>query len=96
MIETGLAKVKVKVIEMPGKFTCRYTIQVGAFKDIENAQDMVKSLEDMGYKPCIEKVSLYGQTFYRVRLGRFDNIEKAKKQARGFESIGISCLVMSL
>jgi len=96
MVETGLVMVRIKVIEVPFRSTSMYTIQFGAFKDIVNARDMVKCLEDMGYKPCIEKVDVYGQAFYRVRLGRFSDIGRATKVARGFESAGVTCLVMGL
>lgn len=96
MVETGLAMVRIKVLDVPFKATSMYTIQFGAFKDAVNARDMVKSLEDMGCKPCIEKVDVHGQAFYRVRSGRFGDIGRAAKVAREFESAGVACLVMSL
>jgi len=97
MVECGLARVRVEVLEMPRYYTGgRYTIQFGAFAVKENAERLASVIESKGYQPSVEQAQVYGNTVYRVRLGAFSSMEGAKDLAQSFASQGISCYIVGL
>jgi cell division protein FtsN len=97
MVEEGLAKVRIEVLEMPRSYTGgRYTLQFGAFAEKDNARTLAIQLEARGYKPNVEEATIHGSTFYRVRLGSFDSIEGAQSLERVFTTSGITCFVVGL
>jgi len=48
-----------------------YSVQVGAFSKIVNANNLVQKLSQKGYPAYIEQANSAGQVSYRVRVGRF-------------------------
>jgi len=97
MIEVGLAKVRIEVLEIPRSYRGgRYTLQFGAFAERDNARKLADKLESKGYRPDIEETNVHGDTLYRVRLGLFNSIEGAQSLEREFSSTGITCFIVAL
>lgn len=97
MVEQGLARVRVEVLEMPRYYSGgRYTLQFGSFAEKENARRLAGTLESRGYTPSIEEASVYGRTVYRVRYGAFTTLDLAKSQEQKCTSQGLTCFVVGL
>ncbi len=97
MVETGLARVRVEVLEMPRYYSGgRYTLQFGAFSARDNALRLAGLIETKGHQPNIEQATVYGSTVYRVRLGAFTSMDGAKNLMQSFTSQGISCYIVGL
>jgi len=66
-----------------------YTIQVGAFSDMENAKNLKDKLKKAGYDSLVVKEDLY-----KVRIGQYERFSMAKRiseelNAKGFENFVI-------
>lgn len=97
MVDCGLAKVRVEVLEMPRYYSGgRYTLQFGSFAEKENARRLVSVLESKGYNPNIEEATVYGNTVYRVRFGAFTTLDLAKSYEQKCASQGLTCFVVGL
>ncbi len=55
-----------------------FTIQVGAFREKENAQSLLRGLKRDGFNAYIEEFKKDGQGIYRVRVGRWDTRSEAR------------------
>jgi len=55
----------------------KWSVQVNATKDEPTANQLVRRLQERGYNAYIVRVSLQGETWYRVRVGRFPTMEAA-------------------
>ncbi|MBI4228654.1 MAG: SPOR domain-containing protein, partial [Deltaproteobacteria bacterium] len=63
-----------------------FTVQVGAFKEIERANKALDELNMKGYKPYIlPYVNSLGRNWYLVRIGKFNTREEAREFAISFE-----------
>jgi rare lipoprotein A len=85
MIGDGTAKVKVEVISAPGRksnyFQAKYTVQIGSFRDRENALSLKEELNSMLDNVQVDAIELDGDIFHRVRIGRFSKKHDAEKLA---------------
>ncbi len=97
MVESGLANVRIEVINTPDKIgQTYYVLQFGAYSRIENAEVVQKKLLSRGYNPSIEKTVAQGQALYRVRVGHYTTVSRAQKAAEPFSAQGIPCIVVAL
>ena len=96
MVESGLATVRIDVLDARAVYTAAYTLQFGAYKEKPNAMAMAERLKAMNYDPNIEPGQAQGELYYRVRLGRFTSFDKAKSVAQGFDLAGYPCIVTAL
>jgi cell division protein FtsN len=64
----------------------KYAIQVGAFNNPQDAQEMVEKLKSKGYAayPVTGSAAAKG-TWHRVRIGRFQSLQEARQFALSFE-----------
>jgi rare lipoprotein A len=92
----GLAKVRIEVVQIPRALNERYTLQLGAFTERQNAVALVRKLQDMGYEPVVEEASAQGRQFFRVRIGTYSTMKPAQDLANLFTSRGMSCMVIGL
>lgn len=92
MIEAGTVPVEIVALEKKGKrteltdissafhyaesFTGNYTIQVGAFSDLKNAEKLKNELDQFYKNAHIKKG---GDDFYRVRVGTCSTLHQAVK-----------------
>lgn len=59
-----------------------FTVQVGAFRDKENADHLREGLELNYARVYLMEKWVNGSRFYRVRVGKFASVEKAEQYAR--------------
>ncbi len=98
MVEAGLAKVEIRVVEVgkgtpgPSRFT-RYAVQLGAYREIENARAIEERLIRAKY-PEVEIMSAGG--WHRVRLGRVEDRDEAEAVLRRLRKDGFEAVVVPL
>jgi rare lipoprotein A len=99
MVGPGTALVRLDVLDSPTRIqTIRpsldYTLQMGSFSQLENAQQLrdrlAKSFSDVTITPLQFKDSNY----YRVQLGTFSDRAAAEEQARQLTQSGYSVIIM--
>ncbi|GAB4409857.1 MAG: septal ring lytic transglycosylase RlpA family protein [Thermodesulfovibrionales bacterium] len=71
-----------------------YTIQIGSFREIDNARHLKSSLELKYRGVYVIETVINGATYYRVRIGKFLNMEDARQLASTVAEEGYSPLVM--
>lgn len=69
-----------KLAEMQGNFT----IQVSAFREKKQADEIVGRLEDAGYPAFVETIPMKGVNWYTVRIGHYPSRDDAKKAVADF------------
>ncbi|GAQ94817.1 rare lipoprotein A [Thermodesulfovibrio aggregans] len=69
------------------------TIQVGAFREIENALRLKQALSFKYQNVYINKASVKGQIFYRVRVGKFSNYDDAFNLAKQMGQEGYKVII---
>ena len=73
----------------------KYTVQVGAFRQTENAGDMMLRLAKIGHQgELIERLDGKGQTWFVVRVGRFADKGSASKLMAGLKKQGLSAIIV--
>ena len=64
----------------------KYTLQVGAFSNPLEAQELAKQLKNKGYDTyLITSGAAAKRTLHRVRIGRFQTLQEARQFAQNFE-----------
>ncbi len=73
---------KQKTIPLPpsDNIQGKYSLQVGAFGSVMNANTAVKNLKAGGYSPRVEEINNNGKKLYAVRLGYFNSSASAKRE----------------
>lgn len=98
MVDVGLARVEIRVVEVghgrPGltRFT-RYTVQVGAFRDLDNARAARDKLHAASFA---EAAITSAKDLHRVRLGNFADKAEAEALRRRLRSRGFDAVVLPL
>jgi cell division septation protein DedD len=63
-----------------------FTVQIGAFKELERANKALNELNIKGYEPYIlPYVNSLGTNWYLVRIGKFNTREEAREYATSFQ-----------
>ncbi len=101
MVEAGLARVEIRVAAVgngrPGPArTSAYTVQVGAFRDRDNALDLKRRLTDSSRDAPEVEVHTGGDGLHRVRVGRFKNRDEAEKLRRRLARQGLEAVLVGL
>jgi len=79
-----VAKAPDKSVSTPTK-KMAFSVQVEAFVEKKNAEDLVADLKGRGYEPYIfEAFDLKNQKVYTVRIGDYEEFEKASQAAALF------------
>jgi len=76
-------------LERPPQTEKLYKVQVGAFSERKNADELVNDLERMGHKPFIN----YEDKLYKVQVGAFSEKENAEQLAKTLTKEGYRPLV---
>ena len=73
-----------------------YVLQLGAFRDRERAESLLKQFSDRGWEGFVEKILLSpGETAYRVRFGPYAELLVAQQTAREIlQKSGYQALIM--
>ncbi|HVH50201.1 MAG TPA: septal ring lytic transglycosylase RlpA family protein [Candidatus Bathyarchaeia archaeon] len=80
-IGPGVVPVRLEVISGADPFGGFFTVQVGAFKEKENAERLRARLNELYPPSTIQQVALEQGTFYRVRAGKVSGEQAAQKFA---------------
>jgi len=80
-IAPGVVPVRLEVISGGDPFGGFFTVQVGAFKERDNAERLRARLNDLYPPSTIQQVDVDDGTFYRVRAGRVSGEQAAQKFA---------------
>lgn len=98
IVKEGVAWVSVWPLQAPRlRFVGSprvYTLQVGAFSAEENAITLKTRLDELLSGAYISKVTVDGQTYYRVRVGNFDSREAAKRVALQVATHGYTVILI--
>jgi len=99
MLGQGTALVRIDVITSPVRLqTIRasldYTLQLGSFAQLENAQQLRELVAKSFANVTITPLQAKEATFYRVHLGTFSNRGDAEEQARHVSDAGYSVIIM--
>ena len=99
MIGPGTIPVRLEVIDSPYRIqsiraSLDYTLQLGSFSQLENAQllrdQLTKSFSDVTIIPLQTKTV----TYYRVQVGSFSNRVAAEERARQMAQTGVPVIIM--
>ena len=80
-IGPGVVPVRLEVISGSDPFGGFFTVQVGAFKERDNAERLRARLNDSYPPSTIQQIDLDDGTFYRVRAGKISGEQAAQKFA---------------
>ncbi len=69
-----------KLSDMQGN----YTVQVSAFREKRQADEIVTRLADGGYPAFVEEIPMKGINWYTVRIGKYPSRQEAKKAIADF------------
>jgi peptidoglycan lytic transglycosylase len=99
MIGPGTIPVQVEVIDSPSNIqTIRtsldYTLQLGSFAQIENAQQLRDKLKSTYADVFIVPLQSKDVMYYRVQLGNFSNRSAAEERARQLSQAGFPVIIM--
>jgi peptidoglycan lytic transglycosylase len=99
MVGPGTALVRIDVIDSPVKIqTIRpvldYTLQVGSFVRLENAQELRDRLMQSFGEAVISPLRSQDATYYRVQLGKFSKRSDAEQRAQQISQAGFSVIIM--
>jgi cell division protein FtsN len=72
----------------------QYILQVGSFRSANEADQMKARLALLGSMAAIQKVTVNGQTWHRVRIGPFQGARAADEMRRTLSDNNIDTLVM--
>jgi len=80
-IGPGVVPVRVEVISGNDPFGGYFTVQIGAFKDRDNAERLRARMNELYPPSTIQQVALDDGTFFRVRVGKILGEQAAQKLA---------------
>jgi len=71
-----------------------FSLQLGSFRNVDNAHAQVARIRELGYSPTVEVASLGGQTYHRVVLrGLADRSEAERFGEHVRSELGITYLI---
>jgi DedD protein len=76
--------------------TSRYTVQVGAFADVQKARETRITLEKAGFKTYTQVINNADGRRIRVRVGPFTDKAEADKAAEKIKSLNLAAAVLTL
>jgi peptidoglycan lytic transglycosylase len=98
MIGPGTIPVRVEVLAGSNiqliRTSLDYTLQLGSFSQIENAQQLRDQLKSSYPDVAIVPLQTKDLTYYRVQLGTFSNRSAAEERARQLSQAGFSVVIM--
>jgi cell division protein FtsN len=78
----------------PAADPLQYFVQAGAFRAVEEAEQMRARLSLMGLQARVSEREQAGRVVYRVRLGPFDRRDDAEKAGERLEAAGITAALV--
>lgn len=79
-VQAPTTKVETHPPAERSEFSGKFTIQLGSYRSLKDAEDFARGFMARGYDPIINEVDIPGRgTWFRVSLGVFDNSTQAKE-----------------
>jgi rare lipoprotein A len=79
MIEAGTARVRIEKLSLPTARAERYSLQLGSFKQRDNALSLKRKARDLGLSDIrVKRAKLQGRRYYRVLAGQFTSRREAR------------------
>ena len=75
----------------PETLESRYSVQVGAFRNRNYAEDLQEELMEMDFPARIER----GDGYFRVRVGDFRTIDEASRLERRLKRAGYQTVIVT-
>ena len=75
--------------DTPNKTEEYYTVQVGSYRNKNNADNYANEIRTKGYDVQIVEAVVKSNTYYRVWVGKFSTMAQAKTFSKELESAGI-------
>jgi rare lipoprotein A len=100
MIGPGTVPVRLEVVDSGPEKTqsirtsLDYTLQLGSFSQLENAQKLRDRLANAYADVAIAPLQVKDVTYYRVQMGTFSNRHAAEEKARHLSQVGFPVIVM--
>ena len=89
---TATASTKRRPPEAPGS----YLLQVGSYSAASDADRIQASLALLGFESHVQRVTLDGDVFNRVRIGPIVDLDAAKRAQRQLRGAGYDPLLMQV
>jgi len=90
----GIENTDKPTSEGMGKVESGFMIQLGSFKNEENANKLAEKLKRMGYNPIIVTAIINGETVIRVRIGYFSSRGEAERELATLNNKGYSGFII--
>jgi cell division protein FtsN len=71
-----------------------YILQAGSFRNVSDAEELKAQLALLGSIATVQKVTVNGQTWHRVRIGPFQGAREANEMRQMLSSNQVETLVM--
>ena len=84
---------EAKLLKGEGSGYISYTVQVGSFNKMENAEKLREELKARGFDANIQTVTVDGEFFYRVRIGNYSRLRDAEDMAKNLQNKGYTVKV---
>lgn len=84
---------EAKLLKGEGSGLITYSVQVGSFNRIENAEKLREELKVKGFDTSIQTVNVDGQSFFRVRIGSYSRMRDAEDMAKNLQNKGYAAKV---
>lgn len=97
VVRPGTAKVHVEALgRWPGGIPGRFFVQVGAFSLRENADKLMREMQNGGYSGArVVFADVKGQGFWRVQAGEFQDLDQARSALNTLASRNPSAFVIA-
>lgn len=91
MLQKGTAKIRITAVETPynAQLTAYY-LQIGTFKNFDNATNMAQALKTILVAPVTVKSISAKSALYSVRVGPFINVAKAQSLYQQLTQAGLN------
>ncbi len=99
----GVAPVRLEVLKLPEPEPgvrrpagAKFSVQVGAFSDRENAYELKKRLSETFFPILIHPTDSTDRRLYRVRVGRVDSLEEAEQLERRLRRMDLKTMIVAV
>jgi rare lipoprotein A len=93
IVNPGTARVRIDVLKAGPRLTPGYFVQVGSFSNSSNALRMGNRLSQFFPDVRVDRLSVEGRFYYRVRMGAFPDHAAARQRATQTARLGLPAII---
>jgi rare lipoprotein A len=93
ILDPGTARVRIEVVHAAPHQEPGYFVQVGSFSNSSNAQRLGQRLSQYFSDVRVDRLSVSGRHYYRVRMGAFPTHETALARATQTAQLGLRSII---